>query len=179
MTTADDCRFPAALAAALSGPFQYGDDSGVDFEPFDHFLPAADATDWLRAWTGNRGLSGDGFRMFGRDGSGGHAAFWLTNPGRVIDDQPVVFLGSEGDAAVVARDLPDFLWLLAGGYGPLEATPAFTTVYQPNWIPRPNPELIATAERFAGGPRRAAAEVIERAAREFPDFDSTMMELCR
>ncbi|MFG3506984.1 hypothetical protein ACGF5F_15880 [Streptomyces sp. NPDC047821] len=103
--------------------------------------------------------------MFGRDGSGGHAAFWLTNPGRVIDDQPVVFLGSEGDAAVVARDLPDFLWLLAGGYGPLEATPAFTTLYQPNWIPRPNPELIATAERFAAGPRRAAAEVIERAAR--------------
>ncbi|GAA2605373.1 hypothetical protein GCM10010304_64130 [Streptomyces roseoviolaceus] len=38
-------------------------------------------------------------------------------------DRPVVFLGSEGDTAVVARDLNDFLWLLADGYGPLEASP--------------------------------------------------------
>ncbi|MGW1886666.1 SMI1/KNR4 family protein [Streptomyces sp. NPDC001970] len=156
-------------------PFDYNGDDGVDFEPFPAFLSTAETTDWLRAWTGNGELSGDDFRVFGQDGSGGYAAFWLIRPNRALIDQPVVFLGSEGETGVVARDLGDFLWLPADGLGPWEAA----TSYERDRVPRPDQELTALAERFAPGRRRPAAAVIEQATWEFPDFDDTIMELCR
>jgi hypothetical protein len=178
MTSVEDRQFPAALAAAIALPFRYDGGDGVDFEPFPAFLPADETTDWLRAWTGNGELVGDDFRVFGQDGTGGYAAFWLVRQDRALADQPIVFLGSEGDTAVVARDLNDFLWLLADGYGPLEANSSFTES-EPGWAAHPNQELTAIAERFASGSRRSATDVIELAAREFPDFDSLVMELCR
>ncbi|WP_443065892.1 hypothetical protein [Streptomyces sp. NBC_00503] len=113
--------------------------------------------------------------MFGQDGTGGYAAIWLIRPSRPLAEQPVVFLGSEGETGVVARDLGDFLWLLADGFGPWEAA----TSYEPDWRAHPNPELAAVAEGFAPHQRRSAAAVIELAAQEFPDFDDTIMELCR
>ncbi|MCX4597016.1 SMI1/KNR4 family protein [Streptomyces sp. NBC_01549] len=175
MTPTDDRQFPAALAAAMAVPFDYAGGDGVDFEPFATFLSAEETTDWFQAWTGNGELDGDDFRVFGQDGSGGYAAFWLVRPSQPLADQPVVFLGSEGETGVVARDLGDFLWLLAGGFGPWEAA----TSYEPAWTPRPNQELTAVAERFAPGWRRSPAAVIELAAQEFPEFDDTLMELCR
>jgi hypothetical protein len=171
----DDRQFPAALAAALATPFDYAGGDGVDFEPFTAFLSAEETTEWFRAWTGNGELRGDDFRVFGQDGSGGYAAFWLVRPGLLLADQPVVFLGSEGETGVVARDLGGFLWLLADGFGPWEAA----TSYEPDWIPRPHNELAAIAERFAPAQRQPAATVIERAAAEFPDFDDIIMDLCR
>jgi hypothetical protein len=171
----DDRQFPAALAAALALPFDYNDGNGVDFEPFPAFLSAEETTDWFRAWTGNTELDGDNFRVFGQDGSGGYAAFWLIRPHRPLVDQPVVFLGSEGETGVVASDLGAFLWLLAGGYGPWEAA----TSYEPDWTPRHDQELAAVAERFAADCKQSPAAVIKQATREFPDFDDTIMELCR
>ncbi|MFF4219263.1 hypothetical protein [Streptomyces nondiastaticus] len=38
-------------------------EDGVDFEPFEAFLTADETTDRLRSWTGNRELTGDGFRV--------------------------------------------------------------------------------------------------------------------
>lgn len=175
MTHTSDRQFPVALAAALAVPFDYADGKGIDFEPFPDFLSAEDTTDWFRAWTGNTELSGDDFRVFGQDGTGGYAAFWLIRPGRPLIDQPIVFLGSEGETAVLARDLGDFLWLLSGGVGPWEAA----TTYEPEWTPHPNQQLAAVAERFAPGRRQPATAVIEQATREFPNFDDTIMELCR
>ncbi|MFV0129455.1 SMI1/KNR4 family protein [Streptomyces sp. HMX112] len=175
MTFADDRQFPVALAAAMAVPFDYAGGDGVDFEPFMAFLSAEETTDWFRAWTGNGELCGDDFRVFGQDGSGGYAALWLVRPGLPLTDQPIVFLGSEGDTGVVARDLGAFLWLLADGFGPWEAA----TSYEPDWTPRPNDELAAIAERFAPEQRQSAATVIEQAAVEFPGFDDTIMGLCR
>lgn len=149
--------------------------TGVDFEPFPAFLSADETTDWFQAWTGNSELDGSGFRVFGQDGTGGYAAFWLIRPGRALAEQPVVFLGSEGETGVVARDLGDFLWLLADGFGPWEAA----TSYEPEWKAHANPGLAAIAEGFAPQQRRSAADVIELAAQEFPGFDDTIMELCR
>ncbi|MFE2721274.1 SMI1/KNR4 family protein [Kitasatospora sp. NPDC059327] len=175
MTPTSDRRLPEALAAALTVPFDHEDGRGIDFEPFPDFLSAEDTTDWLRAWTGNTEVSGDEFRVFGQDGTGGYAAFWLVRPGRPLIDQPVVFLGSEGETCVVARDLGDFLWLLAGGLGPWEAA----TPYGSDPSPRPSRRLTAVAERFAPERQRPATAVVERAVREFPDFDDTVMALCR
>ncbi|MFF6985437.1 SMI1/KNR4 family protein [Streptomyces sp. NPDC010273] len=169
----DDRQFPEALAAALVLPFEYNGGDGVDFEPFPAFLSAEETTDWFRAWTGNAELSGNDFRVFGRDGSGGYAAFWLIRQRSLLVDQPVVFLGSEGETGVVACDLGAFLWLLAGGYGPWEAA----TSYEPDWTPSPNRKLVAVAERFAADRQQSAAAVIEQATREFPDFDDTIMAL--
>ncbi|MDX2295741.1 MULTISPECIES: SMI1/KNR4 family protein [Streptomyces] len=175
MTLADDRQFPAALAAAMATRFDYSGGDGVDFEPFKAFLPAEETTDWLRAWTGNGELRGDDFRVFGQDGSGGYVAFWLVRPGLILADQPVVFLGSEGETGVVAGDLGGFLWLLADGFGPWEAA----TSYEPDWTPRPNNELVAIAEQFASDRRQPAVAVIEQAAADFPDFDDIIMGLCR
>ncbi|TGA92511.1 SMI1/KNR4 family protein [Streptomyces palmae] len=155
--------------------FDYDGGEGVDFEPFDTFLSAEETTDWFQAWTGNDDLNGDDFRVFGQDGTGGYAAIWLTRPHHDLVDQPIVFLGSEGETGVVARDLPDFLWLLAEGFGPREAAIS----YEPDWVARPNEQLTAVAEKFAPDQRRTAGDVIESAAREFPGFDDTIMELCR
>ena len=175
MTPDDDRPLPTALAAALAVPLDYDDGAGIDFEPFPTFLSAGDTTDWIRAWTGNADLTGNDFRVFGQDGTGGYAAFWLVRPDRPVVDQPIVFLGSEGETGVLARDLGDFLWLLAGGFGPWEAA----TSYQPDWIPRLNQELTAVARAFAADREQSAATVVEQATREFPDFDDTIMERCR
>ncbi|MFI6275674.1 SMI1/KNR4 family protein [Streptomyces sp. NPDC050988] len=173
MTPNEDRQFPAALAAAMAVRFDYAGGDGVDFEPFAAFLPADETTDWLRAWTGNGELNGDDFRVFGQDGTGGYAAFWLVRPGRALVEQPVVFLGSEGETGVVARNLGAFLWLLADGFGPWEAA----TSYEPDWVPHPNRELTAIAEQFAPDHCGPASAVIEQAVREFPDFDDSIMDV--
>ncbi|MCC9307618.1 SMI1/KNR4 family protein [Kitasatospora sp. RB6PN24] len=176
MTSIDDRAFPAALAAALAVPFADDEESWVDFEPYPAFEAAADTAWWFRLWTGNQEADGSQFRFFGANGAGGYAGFWLVRPGRPVAEQPVVFLGSEGETAVVARDLGDLLWLLASGYGPSEA--ACPTLCD-DWTPRANPELTAIAERFAPDRRRSPEAVIEAAVREFPDFEETISQLCR
>ncbi|WP_033423945.1 hypothetical protein [Actinomadura flavalba] len=175
MTSIEDRRLPEALAEVGAVLSRVGGGGGIDFEPFPEFLSGAQTTEWIRAWTGNATLSGDDFRVFGQDGSGGYAAFWLVRNGRPLDDQPVVFLGSEGETGVVARDLGDFLWLLAGGLGPLEAAEPYTA----ERVGVPNPDLTATAERFAPDRHRLPAEIVLLAAEEFPHFTATIDGLCR
>ncbi|MFI8303622.1 SMI1/KNR4 family protein [Streptomyces sp. NPDC085927] len=175
MTSNEDRRFPPPLSAAMSVRSGRIGEGGIDFEPFTEFLSADGTTEWFRAWTGNGELNGDAFRVFGQDGSGGYAAFWLVRPGRTTAGQPVVFLGSEGETGVVASDLNAFLWLLADGYGPWEAA----TPYEPDRGPRPDRELTAVAEQYAAPFRASAGSVMQQAAREFPDFDDTVTALCR
>ncbi|MEU6476308.1 SMI1/KNR4 family protein [Streptomyces sp. NPDC047017] len=177
MTSNEDRRFPAALAAAMAVRLDRIGEDGVDFEPFGAFLTADETTDWFRAWTGNAALNGDDFRVLGQDGTGGYAAFWLIRPGRPLVEQPVVFLGSEGETGVVARNLAAFLWLLADGFGPWEASTSYDP--EPGWAPRRDHELTAIAEHFAPDHRAPADTIIEQAAQEFPDFDETVMDLCR
>ena len=93
----------------------------MDFFPFSAFETAEETASWARAWTGNPTYTAREFLFFGKDGCGGYAALWLTNGEGTLEEQPVVFLGSEGETAVLARDLYDYLWLLAGGFGPQEA----------------------------------------------------------
>jgi hypothetical protein len=171
--THDDRSFPPALAAVAQVEFDYDDGEGVDFEPYDAFDSAEETTDWLRNWTGNREVDGDAYRIFGQDGTGGLAALWCVRPGRPLTEQPVVFLGSEGERGVVAGTLSDFLWLLADGLGPLEI------VEFGRRDARPNPELTKLAERHATSPHRPAKEIIAEAQAEFPAFSDGLDELCR
>lgn len=109
--------------------------------------------------------------------NGDRAAFRLVRPGRELLEQPVVFLVSEGETGVVARDLGAFLWLLAGGLGPWEAATSHDP--EPDRAPQVDRELVAVAEQFAPDRRASATVIIAQAAQEFPDFDDTLMKLCR
>lgn len=176
----DDLALPPALAAiaALGFPTEAPDEDDeaepiVDFEPFDEFLDAADTTDWFRGWTANPEADGSQFRVFGQTASGGYAALWLTRDDAPLAEQPVVFFGPEGETGVVACDLSSFLWLLADGSGPYEATE------HPNRRSYPNREFTAVAEKHAAGERMTAREVVAAARDEFPDFEDTMAELSR
>ena len=175
MTSHDHRQLPPALAAVAAVAFDYADGEGVDYEPYPAFLSAAETTDSFRAWTGNSEVTGESLRIFGMDGTGGHAAFWLVRTDQPLTDQPIVFLGSEGETGVVARDLDSFLWLLADGMGPYEAIDPRVR----DRAPRPNPELTAVAAQFARTPHQSAAEVLRVASEEFPDFEDTLMSLCR
>ncbi|MFI2511686.1 SMI1/KNR4 family protein [Streptomyces sp. NPDC018972] len=173
MTTADDRTLPPALADVARVEFDYDDGKGIDFEPYDAFDSAEETTDWVRRWTGNHELDGDAYRVFGQDGSGGLAAVWYGRPGRPLAEQPVVFMGSEGENGVVAGNLSDFLWVLADGIGPLE------TVLYDEHEARPNAALTELAERHATTPRRPARDIIAEARAEFPTFAEDMDALCR
>lgn len=171
----ESLALPPELGEAHAVGFDYRNGDGVDFEPYDAFLSGGETAQWWRAWTGNQAENGSGFRVFGQDGTGGLAAFWLIRPGVPIRQQPVVFLGSEGEVAVVARDLGAYLWLLAGGFGPLEAT-----MYpQHQHDPRADVRLAEIAQRYAPSARQEPAEIIAAAAAEFPDFEALIDSACR
>lgn len=176
----DDRDFPAALAA-LSGiefPWAYDEKTdtpapgNIDYEPYREFCSAEETTDWIRSWTGNKELDGDAFRLFGQDGTGGLAALWLVREGP-LTAQPVVFFGSEGEVGPVATSLGEFLWLLAGGVGPLEA------VQFGSDSGVPHDELLAVAEKYSGVEPRTPAEVLAAARAEFPGLEETVDSWCR
>ncbi len=96
-----EVTFPTLLMQLHKLEFDYHDGEGIDFEPYHEFQPAKDTGDWIKAWTGNHDLTGAEYRIFGQDGSGGYAAFWLVRDGKPILEQPIVFFGSEGEAGVV------------------------------------------------------------------------------
>ncbi|MFB9558164.1 SMI1/KNR4 family protein [Streptomyces roseoviridis] len=176
MIDTEDRTFPEALADVAGVSFAHadGDGYGVDYEPYAAFPSAEETTEWIRAWTGNQELDGDAFLPFGMDGTGGQVAFHRVRPGRPPAEQPVVFLGSEGEVRVLARDLSGFLWLLADGYGPLDF------VWSERRAPRPHAGLAAIAARHGGvGSRRPAAETVAAAAAEFPAFEDETFALCR
>lgn len=153
--------------------FDYADGEGIDFEPYSEFLSVDGTRDWIRAWTGNDELDGLEYRVFGQDGTGGFAAFWCVRPGAPVLDQPVVFLGSEGQGGVIARSFADYLWLLAGGVGPCEA------VAQPEHDGPGNAAFEAFATAHAANAKKTASDVIAAANAEFPEFDDTIAALIR
>lgn len=175
MQTTEDRTFPAALAALTDIEFPFDDEElgSIDYEPYAEFDSAEETTDWLRAWTGNDELDGDAFRVFGQDGTGGLVACWLVRAGQPLAAQPVAFFGSEGEVGVVAASLGEYLWLLAGGVGPMEAV----QFGEDDGVP--HAALRAVAEAHSGIEPRTAGEVLAAAKAEFPDFAATVKSWCR
>jgi hypothetical protein len=155
--------FPPALSALAA----IGTLEGVDFEAGEEW-----STGGPEAWTRNPDAERE-FAVFGYDGSGGMVAFWLVNPGPVAE-QPVVVLGSEGEAGVVACDLADFLYLLAGGVGPYEAV-AYGTFRSENEFP----EVAKLAEGLASRAGRTPEEVLAAANERYADVETRVLELRR
>ena len=113
--------FPDQLEKLHSIDIDYADGEGIDFEPYDDFYSHEETSEWIKARTGNSSLNGHEYLIFGQDGSGGYAAFWLVNNVEDLLQQPIVFFGSEGEVGVVAQNFGDYVWLFAHGLGPYEA----------------------------------------------------------
>ncbi|HEY8359901.1 MAG TPA: hypothetical protein VIL30_20790 [Ramlibacter sp.] len=164
--------FPPLLTRLLAIECEYDDGNGIDFEPHSGFMSASETQDWFRAWTGNQDADASCYHIFGQDGTGGYAAFWLARGATDILQQPVVFFGSEGEVGVVARDFFDYLWLLAGRYGPYEA------VSYPIEDRDAEPAFTAFAAAHASERRKSVGDVIATARAEFPTFVEDVQKLC-
>lgn len=175
----DDLALPAALAEVFAIGFSWKWEGktntahGCDFEPFDAFDDPEHTAWWFRLWTGNPEADGSDFRFFGKTGAGDYAGFWLMRPEAPVTGQPVVYLGSEGQLGIVARDLGDLLWLFAAGYGPAEAAGDRGTVLEPSEA------FTAIAQRYAPGRERPAAQIIAAAQAEFPRLSDYIDGLCQ
>jgi hypothetical protein len=165
--------FPAVLRELHALPFEYDGGEGIDFEPYDEFMSPEDNTSWIRAWTGNQDLTGHEYRVFGQDGTGGYAAFWLVRPGADLLEQPIVFFGSEGELGVVAKDFNDYLWVLAHGAGPLEA------VSYGGETSKPNDAFAKFATQHAPKAKKTAKLAIAAAKKEFPRFEEQIRSLVK
>ena len=172
-----DQAFPPLLTKLHHLDFDYDEGNGIDFEPYQEFQSAEDNADWIQAWTGNKSLTGSEYRVFGQDGTGGYAAFWLVRPDGELLAQPIVFFGSEGEVGLVASDFGDYLWLLAGGFGPYEAV-AYGDGDDDSERP-PSPAFTEFAARHAAAQKKSAREVLDAVRAEFPDFEASIRALCR
>lgn len=157
-----DPTFPPSLAELHQLEYDYAE--RIDFEPYSEFLDAGETTTWLRAWTGNDSADGSSLRIFGHDGTGGYAGFWLINSDKSILEQPIVFLGSEGEAGVIASSFDSYLWLLAHGVGPYEA------VAYPDSDGSPNEPFLVFAERNSSIGQTEVKKILEQAKMDYPTF---------
>ncbi len=74
---------------------------------------------------------------------------------------------------LVARNLDDYLWILASGVGPYEA------MSYPESEGTPNEEFVALATEHAPNARKPATELIRLANEAIPKFEETIRALCR
>lgn len=166
-------EFPALLKKFHAIKIDYADGDGIDFEPFDKFYSEAETSDWIKAWTGNDKLDGHEYLIFGQDGSGGHAAFWIVRDTDDLLQQPVVFFGSEGETGVVALNFNAYIWLFANCVGPCEA------VENPGFASTKNQEFLEFAKKHAALSKGTASEIVDRAKSEYPDFSKNIDQLCQ
>lgn len=137
----------------------FGDN--VDLELYDEWQEGGP-----EAWVGNPDAERY-FRVFGGDGSGGLLAFWLIEPNKALEHQPVVFLESEGKLGVVAKNLADFVVLLANSVGPYEVIQYGTSSGDSNDAVR------AIADKGS----RTPVEVLREANVAYPDFEAWVMAM--
>lgn len=168
-----DITLPGLLSKLHELEFEYDDGEGIEFEPYDSFLSSEETSEWFKAWTGNPSVDGAQLRVFGQDGTGGYAALWLAHPEKALEEQPVVFLGSEGEKGVVAVNLDEYLWLLAAGVGPYEA------VAYPGLDRTPNEQFARLAREHSKVSELCAADVGARASAAYPSFSQMIDDLCR
>ena len=168
-----DTTLPQPLWKLHQLKFDYADGEGIDFEPYSFFMTAKETSQWFKAWTGNADVDGAEFRIFGQDGTGGYAAFWLVELHDSVLEQPVVFFGSEGEMGVVATNFEHYLWLLANGVGPYEA------IAYPGIMREPVGAFRNFAEEHSGTGPMKPEEVLAKAKSAYPEFVEKVRSLCR
>lgn len=165
--------FPPLVSDLHKLDFDYADGEGIDFEPYTTFLSMGEVQSWFKAWTGNKEADGSKFLVFGQDGTGGYAAIWLAKEAVSPLEQPIVFMGSEGEIGVVAKAFDDYLWLLASGHGPYEA------VAYPDDNKAQNQTFTDFARTHARSRARLPSEILAEADAAYPNFKSWIESQCR
>jgi hypothetical protein len=168
-----DTTLPPPLSKLNKLNHDFAEGDGIDFEPFESFLSDKETSDWFKAWTGNEEVDGGEFRIFGQDGTGGYAAFWLRDPSKPLLEQPIVFLGSEGEIGVVAVNFQHYIWLLASGIGPFEAVEFPTIARDPNQL------FITFAKEYSPSTLLNREEVLAAANSLNSEFEEKIQSLCR
>ena len=164
--------FPPLLRQVNRLPYHWRNGGGVDFRPFDEFVCPAETQAWIQNWTGNQALTGEQFLFFGRDSTGGYSGIWQAIAGADVLDQPIIFLGSDGDAAVIAKNFSDYLWLLAYCHTGCEVC----TFVQDDMAP--DPVFLTFAEKHASTERRLPSAIVAEANALHPDFEGYIERLC-
>lgn len=167
-----DIAFPSPLSKLNKLDYDFADGEGIDFEPFTSFLSAKETSDWFQAWTGNQEVDGSEFRIFGQDGTGGYAAFWLRDSVKQLLEQPIVFLGSEGEIGVVAIEFQHYMWLLASGIGACEAVEFPTVTREPNEL------FMAFAKEHSLISPLTREEILADASSINTEFKEKIQSLC-
>lgn len=175
---------PPPLRAIMDARYDYDDGRGVAFEPYPELEPVAETGWWLRHWTGNPDVTGEEFRPFGQDSGGGYVCSWMIHEGMDLVDQPVVYLGSDGDVAVLAADAWDALWFFAHGFGPHDVPTEFEPgdrcfTPEPDRVVQSHAELTSSADRLAPGRRRPMEQIVAEAAVDVPDLRVWVDDLSR
>jgi hypothetical protein len=129
---------------------------------------------FIGGWTKNPGYEAE-FYVFGTDGTGGGVAFWLVHDAPLAE-QPVVYIGSEGEGDVrpVAKDLPNFLELLSLGLGPKEAP--YPRAPEIPLEPLRGVRAILD-QHFASHVSRTPEAIVNEANQRFGDIAARMLEL--
>ncbi|WP_205881895.1 hypothetical protein [Leeia aquatica] len=165
-------KFPPLLAELHALDYDTDEDDGLYFEPLSAFLPKKETKRWFRAWTGNPEADGSSLKVFAEDGAGGMTAFWQVLPDLPLLMQPVVFLGSEGERGVAARDFDDYLWLLAQGHAAAEA------VSYPDDTRKRVKAFKRFAKQHAPSRKRPVSRIVAEAEAAFPTFRAWVNAQC-
>ena len=166
-------EFPTLLKKLHQIEIDYDDGNGIDFEPYQDFMPLSEANEWLKHWTGNEHVDASSLLVFGQDGSGGYVAFWLRHENKDLLDQPIVFLGSEGQTGVVAKDFNDYLWLFSQNHGPSEC------IELPEHPSNINHDFLTFAEQHSKSHSRSVDEILKDAQSAYLDFNTWIESLIR
>lgn len=165
-------KFPPLLAALHALDYETDEDDGLYFEALTAFMPKKEVKRWFRAWTDNPEADGRCLKVFAEDGAGGLTAFWQVQADAPLLTQPVVFLGSEGEIGVAARDFEDYLWLLAQGHAAAEAVAGMDA-------DRPRVKAFARfAKQHAPARKRSVARIVADAEAAFPMFRAWVIAQC-
>ncbi len=166
-------EFPDLLTKLHNLKFDYNEEGSMEFESYQSFMSREDTSEWLKLWTGNKQADASSLLVFGQDGSGGYTAFWLVNQGNEILEQPIVFLGSEGEISVVSKDFNDYLWLLSQNCGPMEV------VYSNEYIPKTNEIFLDFAKENSRSPFRSVSTIISDAQNSYSSFKNWIESIIR
>lgn len=86
-------------------------DADIEYAEFELVDPAESDSN-LGAWLGALPKDGSRVTVFAQDGTGSLFGVWLRAGHADVETAPVVYLGSEGETAVLAKDPRTFIELL-------------------------------------------------------------------
>jgi hypothetical protein len=144
------------------------DDFDINYRAYD-----ARTVGDIGAWTHGEADAEAEFWIFASNFEGSVIGFWLVHD-RPLAEQPVVYIGSEGsgDISATAKNLPDFLALMAAGVGPTE-------VHGGKFDQQPVLGARAILRKYFPDYRlRPASDIAGEAARLFHDFEARVWALC-